>query len=317
MARPWRIEFPDALYHVTARGNNRQAIFLEDDDRRSFLDLLASAHERYGLGILAFCMMDNHYHLFLRTPRGNLSRGLQWLNTTYAVRFHRRHGRSGHLFQGRFKAVLVVDEGHWLHLSMYLHLNPVRAKVVEDPADYAWSSFRDYTRSRSRFEWLQPEEILAQYGQGASERRRRYRRECLSLAGSRPDWLEQLRSGVILGARETLAEMVRKYQPAGQQEAVPQFTEASRPRVNGEHELARVAQVFGVAAVDLQRKRRGFPPRLAAYGHLVEHCGLSVSETASLTRASTTAVSMGLRRCRELKSRDASFATHLKQLSFK
>ena len=143
MARPWRIQYPDAIYHVTSRGNNRQEIFLEDEDRRLFLDTLAAVISRFNLHLFAFCLMSNHFHLFLRTPQANLSRAMQWLIGTYTRRFLGRHRRGGHLFQGRFKAALVADEGHWLNLSLYLHLNPVRAGLVEDPAGYEWARFRD------------------------------------------------------------------------------------------------------------------------------------------------------------------------------
>lgn len=317
MARPWRIQFPGALYHVTARGNNRQAIFLDDPDRQCFLELLAAAVPRFGLEILAFCLMSNHYHLFLRTRLGNLSRAMQWLNTTYTVRFKRRHRRSGHFLQGRYKAVLVTEEAHWLHLSMYIHLNPVRAGLATDPAEYEWSSFRDYTRARSRFDWLKTEEILAEYGGSAAGRRRHYRTACLAGAGTAPSWLEQLRSGVILGTREKAEELAAKFRPAGKAEAVPQYLQMVRPEVSGERELARVAEVFGVKVEDLRRKRRQFPPRLAAYAHLVEQCGLSVLETARLTEVSTAAVSMGLRRFRTWRERDASLVEKMEQLSFK
>ena len=317
MARPWRIQFPQALYHVTSRGNNRQIIFLDDEDKQTFLATLATAVSRFDLHLFAFCLMDNHYHLFLRTPLGNLSRALQWLNTTYTVRFHRRHGRSGHLFQGRFKAVLIADEAHWLHVSMYIHLNPVRAGMVEDPAEYEWSSFRDYTRPGSRFGWLRPEEMLSEYGKSEAGQKRRYRQACLALAGTRPDWVEQLRSGVVLGAREVVEELAKKYRPAGKGQAVPEYTQAARRQVDGERELGRVAQAFGVTPGDLLRKRRSFAPRLAAYAHLVEHCGLGVSEVAALMKVSTAAVSMGLRRFPALRQRDPSLRLRMEQLSYK
>ena len=164
MARPWRIQYEGAVYHVAARGNNRHEIFLDDSDKEYFLNLLARAAARFELRIFAFCLMTNHYHLFLQTETANLSAAMHWLNCAYTVYFNRRHKRIGHLLQGRFKSVLVIDEIHWLHLSMYIHLNPVRAKIVEDPAEYPWSSFRDYTSAKSRFDWLDRDLILENYG---------------------------------------------------------------------------------------------------------------------------------------------------------
>ena len=111
MARPLRVEFPGALYHVTARGNERRAVFRDDEDRHRFLATLEEASTEYGLRLHAFCLMPNHYHLLVETPRANLSRAIGWLQTTYTIRFNRRHRRSGHLFQGRFKAHIVDAEG--------------------------------------------------------------------------------------------------------------------------------------------------------------------------------------------------------------
>jgi len=317
MARPWRIQFPDAIYHVTSRGNNRQDIFLDEADKHLFLDTLATASSRFDLQLFAFCLMSNHFHLFLRTPRANLSRAMQWLIGTYTRRFFGRHHRGGHLLQGRFKAVLVVDEGHWLNLSMYLHLNPVRAGMVADPAEYEWSSFRDYTRGRSRFGWLKPGEILAQYGQSEAGQRRRYRKECLALAGKRGKVWEEIRSAVVLGPGAVVEELIKKYGPAGRWEAVPAFVQVKREAVKVEAEVGRVAEVFGVKREEMMRRRRNFVPRLAAYYHLVEHCGLGATEVGRVMGAKAAAVSMGTRRFKERLGREPGLQKRMEALSVK
>ena len=136
MARPLRLEFAGAVYHVTSRGNARQDIVGDDDDRRSFLTLLGHVIDRFGWRCHAYCLMDNHYHLLLETPRPNLSRGMRQLNGRYTQAYHRRHHRGGHLFQGRFKAILVEKDAHLLELCRYVVLNPVRAQlVVEENGD--------------------------------------------------------------------------------------------------------------------------------------------------------------------------------------
>ena len=112
MARPWRIEYEGAFYHVMSRGNERRPIFPDDEDRSSFLSALGEMAARFEVEIFAYVLMDNHYHLLLRTPRSNLSRSMQWLGTTYTRRYNVKHHRSGHLFQGRFKNMLVQDESH-------------------------------------------------------------------------------------------------------------------------------------------------------------------------------------------------------------
>lgn len=142
MSRPIRIEFPDALYHVTARGDRREAIFEDDQDRRTFLATLEKIITQFNWTCYAWCLMDNHYHLLIQTPDGNLSKGMRQLNGVYTQASNRRHLRVGHLFQGRFKAILVDSDAYLLELARYVVLNPVRAGMAKKPADWKWSSYR-------------------------------------------------------------------------------------------------------------------------------------------------------------------------------
>lgn len=142
MARPLRLQVPGGAYHVMARGNARQDIFLDDGDRRRFLAILRSVVERLNVLCHAYCLMGNHYHLLLETPDANLSLAMRQLNGVYAQSFNRRYGRVGHLFQGRFTSRLVERETYLLAVSRYIVLNPVRADLVPSPADWTWSSYR-------------------------------------------------------------------------------------------------------------------------------------------------------------------------------
>lgn len=164
MARPLRIEFPDAFYHVTSRGNERKSIFRNQRDRERFLSYLESAHHRYGAILHVYCLMDNHYHLLIETPRGNLSQILHHINGAYTTYFNIRHGRSGHLFQGRFKAILVEKDSYGGELSRYIHLNPVRAGLVKNPSEYRWSSYRYYIGRERKPQWLTTALILGYFG---------------------------------------------------------------------------------------------------------------------------------------------------------
>jgi len=132
MARPLRIEYNRALYHITSRGNAREAIFLNDEDRKLFLDILGSVKERSNWLCHAYCLMDNHYHLIVETPESNLSKGMRQLNGVYTQRFNKQHNRVGHLFQGRYKTIVVDKENYLLEVSRYVVLNPVRAKAVKN-----------------------------------------------------------------------------------------------------------------------------------------------------------------------------------------
>ena len=209
MVRPIRVEFEGAVYHVMARGNERQAIFRSTQDRALFLDTLGETVTQFGLVVHVYCLMPNHYHLVVETPRGNLSRAIGWLQVTYTVRFNRRHRRSGHLFQGRFKAQLVDGEEYGRELVRYVHLNPVRPRRKSDPIPreraaeldgYRWSSHRAYAGLAGKAEWLCLD-WLTMWDKRRGAARRAYRRamrEVFDKPVSSP-W-EELRGGLVLGA---------------------------------------------------------------------------------------------------------------------
>src|SRR5574337_356048 len=154
MARPLRIEFPGALYHVTARGNARQDIFLDDEDRRRFLGVLTHVVSRFHLRMHAYCLMDNHFHLVVETPKGNLSNAMRQLNGVYTQAFNRRYGQVGHVLQGRFKAILVDRDSYLLEVCRYVELNPVRAGLIEQVEAWAWSSYAAHVGLAAAPPWL-------------------------------------------------------------------------------------------------------------------------------------------------------------------
>ena len=141
MARPLRIEYPGAVYHITSRGNEKKLIYREDQDRENFLSILDKVNKRYHWLCHAYCLMDNHFHLLIETPEGNLSIGMRQLNGVYTQAFNKRHRRVGHLFQGRYKAILIQKDSHLLEVCRYVVLNPVRVGLVEDPGQWEWSSY--------------------------------------------------------------------------------------------------------------------------------------------------------------------------------
>ena len=163
MARPLRIEYPGAFYHVTSRGNERKDIFKSNTDREMFLSYLASAQEKYEAVVHAYCLMSNHYHLMIETPQGNLSQIMKYINSSYTNFFNIKRKRTGHLLQGRYKAILVEADAYATELSRYIHLNPVRAGMVRSPEEYRWSSYSYYTE-RSSPSWLKTGFILGYFG---------------------------------------------------------------------------------------------------------------------------------------------------------
>lgn len=176
MARPLRIPLPGGLYHVFARGNDRQDVYDDDHDRTQFLELVGHVVDRYGLLCHSYCLMDNHYHLLLETPRANLSLAMRQLNGLYARRFNRRHGRCGHVFQARFRAILVQKDSHLLRVARYIVLNPVRAGICEHPAEWRWSSYGAFAGTVPPVHFLCTDDLLGCFASTRRAARLRYRR---------------------------------------------------------------------------------------------------------------------------------------------
>ena len=220
MARPLRIEFPGAIYHVTARGDRRQSIYEDDADRESFLTTLAEVITRCNWLCHAYCLMGNHYHLIIETPDANLSRGMRHLNGIYTQANNRRHGRSGHLFQGRYKGILVDRDNYLQELARYLVLNPVRAGMVKDPADWPWSSYRAMLGEVPVPAWLTTETVLSQFSPQAATARRRYRQFVAEGMDADPVW-SRLRQQIYLGDSDFVARMQKQSHVQGDELSIP------------------------------------------------------------------------------------------------
>jgi len=174
MSRPLRIEFAGALYHLTSRGDRREDIYCDDTDRDNWLEVVGEVCRRHNWLIHAYCLMTNHYHLIVETPDGNLSKGMRHLNGVYTQRFNRHHGVVGHLFQGRYKAILVQKEAYLLELTRYVVLNPVRAGMVKKAGDWPWSSYGAMVSRSTKPDWLECDWLLAQFGKQRSGAITRY-----------------------------------------------------------------------------------------------------------------------------------------------
>jgi len=213
MARPLRIEYPGAFYHVTSRGNERKEIFKSAADREQFLFYLASACARYGAIIHAYCLMTNHYHLMIETPFGNLSLIMKYINSSYATYFNIKRKRAGHLLQGRYKSILIEADSYVAELSRYMHLNPVRARMVKFPEDYIWSSYCFYIEG-SEPSWLTTRFILGYFGTEGSESRRNYRLFVNDkVAGEYPSPLMGVVGSTILGSDDFVREEIIGVRP--------------------------------------------------------------------------------------------------------
>jgi len=212
VSRPLRIEYPGAFYHVTSRGNERKTVFQSNRDREKYLSYLESAYERYGAVIHVYCLMGNHYHLLLETPRGNLSKILHYVNGAYTTYFNIKRSRCGHLFQGRFKGILVDKDEYCKELSRYVHLNPVRAGMVKAPLEYRWSSYRYFVGKDKKPKWLATELVLDDFGGEGRRGFKRYR-EYVERAESKEleNPLKKVIASTFLGEKEFIDRITLEY----------------------------------------------------------------------------------------------------------
>lgn len=199
MVRPLRIEYPNALYHVMSRGNAYQDIFLNDQDRQAFLKNLAHCIEQHNLLCHAYCLMGNHYHLLLETPDANLSKAMRDINGNYTQMFNKRHDRSGHVLQGRYKAYLIEKEIYLLEVVRYIVNNPVVARMVQDPKHWKWSSYRSTVGLSRRPKWLETDFTMSLFSNDTSDAQRKY--EIFVRTGSnRESPYEDVKGDIILGS---------------------------------------------------------------------------------------------------------------------
>lgn len=176
MARPLRIAYPGAVYHITGRGNEKKTVFRDDQDRKTFLDILHQVNKRYNWICHTYCLMRNHYHLLIETPDGNISIGMRQLNGVYTQAFNKRHNRVGHLFQGRYKAILLQKDSHLLEVCRYAVLNPVRARLVERPGQWKWDSYQATAGKAIAHPCLKTDWVLSHFGSKRDSAEKGYRK---------------------------------------------------------------------------------------------------------------------------------------------
>ena len=265
MARPLRIEYDGALYHVTSRGNERKRIFQDDTDRELFLNTLSQVNERFHWICHAYCLMGNHYHLVIETPDGNLSKGMRQLNGVYTQAFNRRHHRVGHLFQGRFKGILVQKESHYLEVCRYVVLNPVRAKAVKQPREWPWSSYRATGGLARVPRCLTVDEILSHFGQRRGPAQRKYREYVGEGIAGASIW-ENLAAQSLLGlegfaealrghvtGKETIREIPKGQRLIGRASLKKLFDEAGKGKAKRDRLISQAVNQHGYSQMEVAR----------------------------------------------------------------
>ena len=304
MARPPRIEYPDAIHHVTARGTEQRDIVTDNRDRSKWLSLLQRTATVYRWRTFSFALMNTHYHLFVQTPDANLSEGMHYFNGGYAGYFNWRHSRSGHLFDGRYRTVLVEGEGHWLEVSRYIHLNPVRAGIVRRPEDWPWSTCRGYVHASRRFAWVDYGRVLADFGGDTRSGRYSYKAFVEEGVRSRPESpLLKAVQGIILGS-QNFVEKIRGLLAKPSQEGGRPESPHLRKRLNLDDVIAQATAQFGGDASHWKRRRRCDDLARAVAAYVARQTtGLRVAEIAAgLGYRNASSVSVACRRAeREMR----------------
>lgn len=296
MARPLRLEEPGAVWHVTARGNDRMEIFRDDADRTRFLELLGRVVDLFRWDLHAYVLMGNHYHLLLTTPEPTLSRGMRQLNGVYTQAFNRRHGRTGHVLQGRFHAVRVQREGHLLELARYVVLNPVRAGIASSAAAWRWSSYRATAGLARAPRWLDARSLLETFVASRTEAERRYRRFVSEGRDAGYDPWGQIRGQIYLGDEAFAASASRREAPRGDPRSVPRAQR--RPVMPSADEVvARAERVLGASLEEMKARPRVFlearralaaalrRARQASLAEIGRVLGVREAQASSLARA--------------------------------
>ena len=313
MARQLRIEFPGAFYHVTSRGNEKGPVFRTDGDREKFLDYLHSAFKRFRVIILVYCCMENHFHLFLQTPGGNLSKIMHFINSAYTAYFNKIHERAGHLFQGRYKAILVDADDYAQELSRYIHLNPVRAKITELPEQYQWSSYREYIGLREPPVWLNTEFVLRYFGSTEDKASSQYAvfvRAALKKPAKNP--FEIVGNSNILGSDIFIERVKARCVSDRKLDRELPCVKALSDNPGGEPGLKEIQGV----AEKILGKRSGDSRNVAIYlAH--KYCGNKLEEMGRFFDLSVSGVSSTISRTQKKMSKDARLSWKVKEIEEK
>lgn len=265
MARPLRIEYENAVYHVTARGNEQKKIYFDTTDYRKFLKYIAEAKKKYGILLHCYVLMSNHYHLIIETPDANLSRAMHHINSAYTSYINRKRGRSGHLFQGRYKAIVVAKDSYLSELSRYIHLNPVRAGIAQRPEEYPYSSYKTYLGS-GKDEQLTQGLILRLMSEKVLQARRRYREFVESAIGTESDNpFESVYGGIILGGSEFIKNTLSRVKEEDLQRDEVSNRKLLQSRYDVEEILAVVTGYFNARREDLLENRNREQRKIAIY----------------------------------------------------
>jgi len=323
MARPLRIQYCGAVYHVTCRGNERREIFRDDNDRKRFLQILLQSLAVYGVKLYSYVLMNNHFHLLIETPKGNLGEFMRHFSITYTGYFNRRHHRSGHLYQGRYKSILVDKDSYLCVLSRYTHLNPVKIKSMEKTPDqeklaylkqYRWSSLPGFLNRRKREWYIDYGMVLAEYGGDTDKSRREYHKRIVAELSKDNGIKDSVLGQSILGAQKFVDWVTDNYLKGERDRERPSIREIQRHR--SKDDIIRViAKEVGKSLEDIKREKSSL--RQITMELLYRIGGLRGAEIGHLMGIGYTSVSQERRRLHERMQRDKKIVALMRRLELK
>jgi REP element-mobilizing transposase RayT len=316
MGRAWRIEYEGALYHILSRGNEQGDIFYDTTDRKRFLDTIGELSERFAVHIYAYVLMNNHYHLLLKTRRANLSKAMQWFGTTYTRRFNNRHNRSGHLFQGRFKSIIVENDAYLMHLSCYIHRNPLRAGIVKRLADYRWSSYLAYGYGKSKPDWLSTKLILSQFAH--EDAHRQYRKKVQKYSKEEKRLWEDFRHGLFLGSKRFVTGLRKQHMAEKPDKEIPSQRQSAASldpyKISG-----RASRLLGCNVEELKKMSRVSGPQKEKRDiiiYLIWQTGLLTNERiGAVFELTYSSVSHGVKAVKSKMANEDKFKDYIEDLN--
>ncbi len=294
MARPLRLSFENACYHITSRGNRRENIFYTEKDKSVFLEKLNETFNRHSIVCYAYCLMDNHYHLFVRTPGANISQAMHYLNTSYTNWFKAEHEIIGSVLQGRYKSMLVDEDTYGIVLSAYIHLNPLRAGIVEDLRNYKWSSYLNYVKENKRpVDSLNTEFILAQFSGNTKEARRLYKKYLIEHKTIK-DPLKDSFKGIMLGSREYVDDILERISKLGKRREIPQTRGIDT--ITSDEIIKAIEKKYKISKVDIIEKKKGNIFRKLSMYLIKKYTDLRLEQIGKIYNMDYTAVSQSCSR---------------------
>jgi putative transposase len=294
MARALRLAFENAFYHITARGIRKENIFYSDRDKWVFIDKMNETFNKYSFVCYAYCLMDNHYHLFIKTPFANISQGMHYLNTSYANWFRVKHKLTGFIFQGRYKSILVDEDSYALVLSAYIHLNPLRAGMVDNLEYYPFSSFLDYIGKRSpKVERLDISFILNMLSNNTIEAQDRYRRYVMQNADLKNP-LEKSYKNIALGSDKFIEKIKEKINKQKHNREISRIKDEKLP--SGERIIDIITSQLNIKEDVIFEKRKGNIYRKLALYFLKRYSAMSLKDIGKLFNMDYAAVSQAVKR---------------------